>query len=147
MEGKDMKVRAKRLEENLPKTFKGLFDLHPIRIIRDEVDYENAVNMVNRLAGLDPITEDQEEYLVLLSNRIEEYDKEHYAIDTSGLTPLDTLEFLLEQNGMSGSDLGRLLGHRQLGNAILRGERRLSINHIRILSKHFGVSADVFLEA
>jgi antitoxin component HigA of HigAB toxin-antitoxin module len=28
---------------------------------------------------------------------------------------------------------------------ILRGERTLTLNHVRTLARHFGVSADVFL--
>ena len=47
---------------------------------------------------------------------------------------------------MSVADLARLLGvHRTLGAMILRGERRLALNHVRTLARHFGVSADVFL--
>jgi antitoxin component HigA of HigAB toxin-antitoxin module len=36
-------------------------------------------------------------------------------------------------------------GSRNLGAMILRGERKLTLNHVRTLSRHFGVSADVFL--
>lgn len=35
--------------------------------------------------------------------------------------------------------------HRTLGAMILRGERKLTLNHVRTLARHFGVSADVFL--
>jgi antitoxin component HigA of HigAB toxin-antitoxin module len=41
-----------------------------------------------------------------------------------------------------------LLGaHRTLGGMILRGERKLTVDHVRALSAHFGVSADLFLSA
>ena len=51
----------------------------------------------------------------------------------------------MEGHDMSASDLGRLLGNRELGPAILRGDRQLSKKHIQILSKHFAVSSDLFL--
>lgn len=47
---------------------------------------------------------------------------------------------------MSAADLARLLDvHRTLGAMILRGERKLTLKHVRTLARHFGVSADVFL--
>jgi HTH-type transcriptional regulator/antitoxin HigA len=52
---------------------------------------------------------------------------------------------LMEMSGMSESDLGRLLGERSLGNAVLSGRRSLSKSHIRALADHFKVSADLFL--
>jgi antitoxin component HigA of HigAB toxin-antitoxin module len=55
------------------------------------------------------------------------------------------LQELLKDRDMNASDLGRLLGNRQLGAAILWGERQLSKAHIRILSGHFELPSDVFL--
>ncbi len=56
------------------------------------------------------------------------------------------LEHLLGEKGLTAADLSRLLGgSRNLGAMILRGERKLTLNHVRTLSRHFGVSADVFL--
>ena len=47
---------------------------------------------------------------------------------------------------MNGADLSRLLGsHRTLGAMILRGERKLTVEHVRVLCSHFGVSSDLFL--
>jgi len=46
---------------------------------------------------------------------------------------------------MTASDLGRLLGQRQLGATILRGDRKLSKTHIRRLAEHFHVDAGLFL--
>ena len=44
------------------------------------------------------------------------------------------------------ADLARLLNvHRTLGAMILRGERQLTLAHVRTLAKHFSVSADLFL--
>ena len=46
---------------------------------------------------------------------------------------------------MSAADLSRLLGgSRNLGAMILRGERKLTLNHVRTLSRRFHVSADLF---
>ena len=127
-------------------TCKELMELYTIRPIHDEIEYDNAVEMASLLAGLEPMTSDQDDYFDLLTDQIEKYDSEHYVLDFSDCTPLEMLKFLLEVNGMNGSDLGQLLGNRQLGGKILRGERQLSKTHIKILCERFNVSADLFLK-
>lgn len=54
-------------------------------------------------------------------------------------------KFLLEANGMTASDLGRLLGDRSLGARLLKGERSLSEKHIKVLSERFRVSPGLFI--
>jgi antitoxin component HigA of HigAB toxin-antitoxin module len=47
---------------------------------------------------------------------------------------------------MNAADLSRILAtSRNLGAMILRGERQLTLAHVRTLSKRFNVSADLFL--
>jgi HTH-type transcriptional regulator / antitoxin HigA len=59
---------------------------------------------------------------------------------------LDALKYLLKEHGKSAADLSRILDtSRNLGVMILRDERKLTLNHVRTLARHFGVSADVFL--
>jgi HTH-type transcriptional regulator/antitoxin HigA len=101
---------------------------------------------VGRLAVLDERTRDQEDYLSVLTTLIERYEAEHYAKEFDGVAALDALKFLLEEHGMNGSDLGRLLGCRTLGAAILRGDRGLSRKHILALARHFRVDPGVFLD-
>jgi len=46
----------------------------------------------------------------------------------------------MEQHDLSAADLARILGSdRSLGSKLLRGERRLTVDHIRILARHFQV--------
>jgi antitoxin component HigA of HigAB toxin-antitoxin module len=66
---------------------------------------------------------------------------------TTEVTVIEVLRFLMEGHDMSASDLGRLLGNRELGAAILRGDRSLSKAHIQTLSRHFAVSTDLFLKS
>jgi antitoxin component HigA of HigAB toxin-antitoxin module len=47
--------------------------------------------------------------------------------------------------GMTASDLGRLLGNRALGAAILSGRRSLSKAHIKKLAGHFKVEPGLLL--
>lgn len=100
----------------LPKTFDALHALHPLRPVRDKVEYDNAVEILDRLAVLDRRTADQEDYLETLLALVGKYDDEHYLADLSHLSPLDSLQYLMEHHKMNGSQLGQLLGgNRSLG--------------------------------
>jgi HTH-type transcriptional regulator/antitoxin HigA len=128
----------------MPKTFAGLCRMLPPRPIHDEAEHENAIEMLDSLVGFD-LNEDQLDYLVVMTTLVGAYEDEHHAIDTSDISGLDLLKYLMEQNSMTASGLGELLGNRSLGSKILRGERELSKNHLRVLANHFKVDAGLFL--
>jgi HTH-type transcriptional regulator / antitoxin HigA len=130
----------------LPKTYAELVRMLPPRTIHDDVDLDNVTEVIDRLAVLEHPTKDQADYLDTLSTLAAAYENARHSLDVSHLGPLETLQFLLKEQAMSGSDLGRILGQRQLGSAILRGDRQLSKSNILKLASYFGVSPDVFLE-
>jgi antitoxin component HigA of HigAB toxin-antitoxin module len=109
------------------------------------VEFENVAEITGAMAG-HKLTPDQEDYFDLLCRLIEDYEKEHAQLDTPKVTALDALQHLLDAHDMSAADLARLLDvHHTLGAMILRGERQLTLAHVRTLAKHFSVSADLFL--
>ena len=59
---------------------------------------------------------------------------------------MEVLRFLLKQHEMTASELGEILGQRQLGPKILSGRRQLSKSHIQKLCRHFKVGPGAFLE-
>ena len=127
----------------LPKDYTGLCRMLTPRPIHDKVDFENVSEITDAMAG-HKLTPDQEDYFDLLCRLIEDYEKEH--VNAPKATALDALQHLLDANDMSAADLARLLDvHRTLGGMILRGERQLTLAHVRALARHFSVSADLFL--
>ena len=128
----------------MPRTFDGLCRMLPLRPIHDEADYDNAIEMLDTIVGF-KLNEDQTDYLIALTTLVGAYEDDHYAITLTEKTGLDALKYLLEQNTMTASDLGVLLGNRSLGSKILRGERDLSKSHLRILAERFKVDAGLFL--
>lgn len=139
-----MKVRTRPSRGHVAETFRELNALRPLRPIADRIEFENAQGIADRLAVLGKRTRDQDDYLETLSTLMEKYEAERVAIDTAGLGPVEMVKYLMEGRGMSASDLGRLLGERSLGAAILRGDRKVSKAHIRKLCAHFGVGPAVF---
>jgi HTH-type transcriptional regulator/antitoxin HigA len=129
----------------IPKTYRKLCGLCLPRPIHDDAQDEEATAMMLALAGFPRLNAEQQDYLDVLTEFVDEYDKAK-KIRWPKISGLDTLKYLLEENGMSAADLSRILGaSRNLGAMILRGERRLTLAHVRTLAKRFRVSADLFL--
>jgi HTH-type transcriptional regulator / antitoxin HigA len=127
----------------LPKDYAGLCQILTPRPIHDKVEFQNVTDITDAMAG-HKLTPDQEDYFDLLCRLIEDYEKEH--VDAPKVTALEALQHLLDAHSMTAGDLARLLDvHRTLGAMILRGERKLTLNHVRTLARHFDVSADLFL--
>jgi HTH-type transcriptional regulator/antitoxin HigA len=139
-----MKTTHARLQfAGLPLDYAGLCGLLMPRRIHDKVDLANVTEITDALAG-HKLSADQEDYFDLLCGLIEAYEREHVPAPKVG--GLEALRHLLAEHGMKAADLSRLLGtHRTLGAMILRGDRKLTLEHVRVLAKHFRVSADLFL--
>ena len=121
--------------------------LSHIKPIRTDADLEAstalAFNLSEKAENAD-ISSEERDILDILLVLIEDYERKHGNKLEDLRTPLERLRSLMEESDMNANDLGKLLGHRQLGSAILRGERNLSRNHIQILSEHFRVSPAYF---
>lgn len=130
----------------LPNDFESLVRAHPPAAIHDEIAFENAAELVNKLTALPNPTEGQLKYLDTLTILVERYEDETEGLVPKSVDALGVLRFLLEDRGMNASDLGRLLGDRSLGPKILNGDRALSKAHIKLLATHFHVSPAVLLD-
>ncbi len=130
--------------EAMPGRFSELVARLPPRAIHDDTEYRNALEMINAVLARPKLTKGQTEYVETWAVLVEAYEREHHSIDTIA-TPIETLQYLMDQASMTASDLGRLLGNRTLGSAILSGKRDLSKAHIRVLANHFKVEPGLFL--
>jgi len=121
----------------------------PLCPLRTDGDYETAAAMLDRLAvrpegSLSP---GEQAYMETLTLLVQAYDDERFKIVTKKMTPLQALQYLMDQSSMTAAGLGELLGNRALASLILRGHRSLSKAHIRLLSDRFKVEPGLFLEA
>jgi len=137
------RTSQKTVFADIPADYTALVAMFPPRPIHDSVDYANTMEIVMAMAG-HKLTADQEDYLTILSEMILHYDREHEQPRKRG-TPLQRLQHLVREAGLSASDLGRLLGNRGMGSVYLTGKRGLSKANIRKLAEHFKVRADYFL--
>lgn len=130
----------------LPGRFTELVRGVPPHGIADDVQYENTVEMIDRLMANGRLTSGQSLYLETLVQLVEVYEAAHHAIDISGISGLDSLKHLLAENDLNAADLARVLGvHPSMGSKILKGERSLTLDHVKKLSARFRVSSALFI--
>ena len=138
-----MKV-SKTSFASLPKDYTGLCGIMAPRPIHNRTDFRRVTEISDVLAG-NALSTDQQDYFDLLCRLIEDWEKPR--IPKARASGRETLQVLLEAHNLSPGDLSRILGvHRTLGPMILRGERELTLKHVKTLAKYFGVSADAFID-
>jgi HTH-type transcriptional regulator/antitoxin HigA len=140
-----MNTKTKLRFEDLPKNYAALCRLLLPRPIHDASDYAKIAEVTGVMASRqEELTGDQADYFALLSWLIEEYDLKHHK--ASRVKPLDIIKRLMKEHCLTPADLSLMLGgNRSLTASVLRGERNLTLRHVRILVRRFGVSADNFL--
>jgi len=128
-------------------TADGYMDLvrrFPLKPIRNEAAHAEAVAIISDLLGrdVDGGTSDYLDTLILLVNK---YEDENHTPDGVDLSPQEALRAIMNANGMSQAEIGRIIGSEPAVSMFLSGERDLSKAHIKALVARFRVNASLFL--
>src|ERR1700731_1563841 len=113
-----------------------------LKPIRTKADYNDALVEVERLWGAKSGTP-KGDRLDVLATLIDAYEARHYPMDPP--EPMDALQFRMEQLGLTRKDLEPLIGTRARVAEVMNRKRSLSIDMIRPLHQHLGISADVLI--
>lgn len=124
--------------------FQALASIVPLHPVRTSEDYDKAVAMLNALLDIGSANDDHplSDLVDTLGVLIGEYDAEHYP--QADVSALDTLRFLMDQHGLSQSELPEI-GSQGVVSEVLTGKRELNLRQIRALSARFAVPASLFL--
>ena len=116
----------------------------PLLTIRDEAEYDAAVERMNEL--LDEIGTDESHSLYglmdTLGTLIQAYEEEHHSIPEAKGT--EVLRFLIDEHELTQSDLPEV-GSQGVVSEILNGKRELNVRQIRALAERFQVSPATFV--
>ncbi len=140
-----MKAATKRatIHAKIPKTYAGLMEMHLLRPIHDQVDAENAAEMIDLFAG-HKLNAEQNDYLDLLSDLYEKWESTQFPISRARGPEL--LRLVLAERGEKAGDLAKLLGiDASLGYRLVRGERQLTAAQIRKLADDYGLDPAALL--
>lgn len=113
--------------------------------IRDEVQYRAALELLAVLWSAVPDGADTPYggLFDTLASRIETYEDEHYAVPD--VPPHRLLAFAMEQKGVTQTEVGAATGISQSTlSKLVRGERALTVEQIRILARYFNLDVSAF---
>jgi HTH-type transcriptional regulator/antitoxin HigA len=116
----------------------------PLGPILTEADYAQRVRMLDILLAAIGTNEAHPlgDFLDLLATQIGAYEAQQPTMPEA--TPIEVLRSLMEEHGLTQTDLAVDLGGQSVVSAILRGKRQLNARHIAVLAARFHVSPAVF---
>ncbi len=134
-------------KSKLPGRFEDLVAIMPPQAILDDIHLDTSVEMIDALMAGGKLTKGQGSYMETLVQLVQAYEASNHAINTDDLSGLDSLKHLMDENEMNASDLARLLGvHISMGSKILKGDRALTVAHLKKLADRFKVSPEIFID-
>lgn len=114
-----------------------------IRPIRNETDYQSALNEIDKLLEAQPGTPEGDR-IDLLVTLVEVYEAKLFPIPEPD-DPVQVLEYYMESRGLSRADLIAYLGSKERVSEILNRKRSLSLEMIRKLHNGLGIPADILI--
>jgi HTH-type transcriptional regulator/antitoxin HigA len=121
----------------------------PLRPLRRESDLEEANRVALALLASKPedeLDQGERDYLDALTVLIQDAERDMLQALTGKVTPVELLKHLMEERGMSISDLGRVVGSQPAASLILGGKRAMSKPVLRKLADYFGLSPAAFMD-
>ncbi len=107
-------VKIPQAIKALPESYLGLLAEFPLRPITTGKEYERAVKIVHRLALREgKLDRGEESFLEVLETLVERYDEAHHPMNADDVSPTQALRMLVDQAGMSVTELGKLLGSKE----------------------------------
>ena len=107
-----------------------------IRPIRNDRDHAAALRRIEMLMDAEPGTAAADE-LDVLATLVEAYEDRHFPIDEPD--PIEAIRFRMDQSGLTGRDLERVIGPRGRVSEVLSRQRPLSLRMIRALHRELGI--------
>ncbi|MFS4418860.1 helix-turn-helix domain-containing protein [Maribacter sp. 2307ULW6-5] len=113
-----------------------------LKPIKSEKDYRNALERLEVIfdAPIDTKEGDEAEILSLL---IENYENEHYPIDSPD--PIEAIKIRMEELNMRQKDLVGIIGGKSRVSEILNRKKKLTVEMIRELESILQISASVLV--
>lgn len=111
-------------------------------------EYQAALKLVEYLIDHD----DEGPLISVLADKIEAYEQSapEFAGWNARLAALPKsvalLRIIMDQHGLNQSDFTEEIGGKSLVSMIMKGERQLTLDHMRNLSRRFGIPVASFID-
>jgi HTH-type transcriptional regulator / antitoxin HigA len=123
-----------------------LIDVYPLRPIRTNEELDEAIAILDRISGWTrALLPEEQDYLECLAHEIERYEAEN--VPMPAVSGAAMLRHLVEAREATLSDVAEATGVAlSTLSSVLKGKRKLNLDHIRRLAPYFGVKPAVFLD-
>jgi len=127
-----------------PERYKDLLSEYQPKLIRTEVENEQALVMVEKLMHLASRTPEQQELYELLIVLVEKFENEFYQPEQKN-NPISMLLFLMEQRDVQSSDLVDIFGSNSVVEDVISGRVRIDRSMSESLGRFFHIDSMLFI--
>lgn len=115
-----------------------------LKVIKTEREHRATLKAIEALWGV-RLGTPRGDTLELLTMLVEAYEEKRHAILPPD--PVEAIKFRMEQEGLTNSDLARIVGGRNRASEIMSRKRGLSLAMIRNLHRKLRIPAESLLAA
>ena len=116
-----------------------------LKIIKNEKEYDEALNRIDELMELNPALETKEsdelEILVLL---VEKYEEINWNIATPD--PIEAIKYRMEEMNLKQKDLVPYIGNKSKVSELLNRKISLSLSMVRSLSEALHIPLEILVK-
>lgn len=126
-----------------PENYKKLLFQYQSQPITTEEDNEKALAIVEELMHRKNRSLEENELYDLLIVLIEKFEQEFYYTQNSN--PYSMLLFLMEQQGITKTELGKVFESLEIAADLVEGKREITQEYAQILGRFFQVEPSLFI--
>ncbi|MBN2435233.1 MAG: hypothetical protein JXK07_08220 [Spirochaetes bacterium] len=116
-----------------------------INLIKNEEQYDSIIVKYKKLFRNKKRNEQEQDEFEILGLLIDKWECDKYSLEFEKSDPIDIIKFIMDQNGLSQSDMIQYIGSQSKVSEVLNRKRPLSINMIRNLSYGLNISAQLLI--
>lgn len=131
------------MNEATQEQYLALVRAFPLVSIHNDAHLAEALDVIDRLLDIPNRSDAEEAYLQALTDLVATYEDAH--VSTPPVSGIDALRYLMEENGLTQTDMVPEFGTRSIVSEVLAGKRHLALSHIERLAARFGLPADIFM--
>ncbi|WP_210415310.1 helix-turn-helix domain-containing protein [Leptospira fluminis] len=115
-----------------------------IQPVVSKSDYHSAMKRIEVLMDSENKSKTEDLELETLFILVENYEEEHFPFPSAD--PIEAIKFRMEQEGLSQTDLAKILGSKNRASEYLNRKIPLSIHAMRKIKEALGISGDILLQ-
>ncbi len=127
--------------------YRDLIEHFPLVPIKNDAHLDKAHAVAQGLMlRKKPMASDEKQYLEVLLDEIEKYERKHHALQIEEMPPHKLLQSFMKDHGLRQVDMQVILSTSSgVMSELVSGKRELSKEHCVKLGQHFKVSPAAFL--